>query len=173
MCLFGKQSKCQMNNKLQLPSKIFITDYNNDINEFLDAAYVIFKRDFITSKPNYNGQLVGMKKYPLELNGKEHTFYHITHEGEDECNRKPSIPRIERIAYPRFFIDNHDVDDFLVWKNIRHSEERILIYQPSERYLVVLSIRKGFVLLWTAYYVNYNHTHKKLIQEYKKFKGGV
>lgn len=162
-----------MSSKLQLPSKIDIADYNNNINTFLDAAYEIFKRDFITSKPSYNGLPIGMKKYPLELNGKEHTFYHITHEGDNESCRTPSIPRIARIAYPRFFIDNHDVEDFLVWKNVRRTDERILIYLPSERYLVVLSMRKGFVLLWTAYYVNYEHKHKKLMQEYNKYTSGI
>lgn len=168
MYLFGKQDRCNMNENLTLPKKIHISNYNNDMIKFLDAAYEIFKNDFIITKATFKGETIGIKKHPLKLNGKEHTFYHITHEGDDESSRVPNIERIERITYPRFFIDNYSAKDFLVWRNIRNNEERILIYHPNERYLVVLSKRKGYLLLWTAYCVKYGHTHRKLIQEYNR-----
>lgn len=158
---------------LTLPAKIYLADFDNDFTAFLEAVYKVFHHDFVETSPQYEGFNVRLKKYPLELGGKEHTFYHITHEGSDERNRVPSIPRMERIAYPRCFIDNAAHQDLLVWKNMRHNEERILIYHPDERYLVVLANRKTYVLLWTAYVATYNHTHRKLMREYNSYKNAL
>ena len=69
-----------MADNLILPRKIYLADYNNDFNLFLDAVYNIFRQDFVYSTPQYEGMDIKLKKYPLELGGKEHTFYHITHE---------------------------------------------------------------------------------------------
>ena len=80
---------------------------------------------------------------------------------------------MERIAYPRCFIENKSHPDLLVWKNTRNNEERILIYHPIERYLVVLANRKSYYLLWTAYVVTYNNNHKKLMREYKSYVNGA
>lgn len=155
---------------LVLPEKILFTDYRGNFKAFLSDVYAVFKRDFVDDAPTYMGMRVGLKKYPLELDGKEHTFYHITHEGQDEANRIPSIARMECIPYPRFFIDNITHPDLLVWKNIRKSEERILIYHKEQRYLVVLAYRKTYVLLWTAYVADQDHTHRKLLKEYEAYK---
>lgn len=154
---------------LQLPAKILYSYFNEDFALFLEAVYKVFKRDFIDSKPLFRGMRIALKKYPLVMD-KEYTFYHITHEGEDERNRIPSIFRMECIPFPRFMIE-HVTNPYLkVWTNIRKNEERILIYHEKEEYLVVLANRGEYILLWTAYIVDKPHMKRKLMKEYEAYK---
>ena len=113
--------------------------------------------------------VVATKKYPLE-SGKEHTFYHITHDGgESEEDRLPNFRRMERIRFPRFLIDNIEHPYLKVWENQRGGSTRILIYHPDEKYLVVLKKLQNYLLLWTAYLVDHSHQERKLLKEYEAY----
>ncbi len=101
---------------------------------------------------------------------KEYTFYHITHEGEDERNREPSIPRMDCIPFPRYMIEHAEHPYLKIWTNIRKNEEGILIYHEQEKYLVVLANRGEYILLWTAYIVDKPHMRRKLMKEYEAYK---
>ena len=94
-----------MNDYLELPERLYYENFKGDILAFIETAYRIFKKDFVTSHPNVDGKPIRMKKYPL-VNEMEYTFYHITHEGTDEANRLPVISRMECIPFPRPMIDN-------------------------------------------------------------------
>lgn len=153
----------------QLPVKILYTAYDGNFELFLEAVYKVFKRDFVDSKPLFRGMRIALKKYPLVMD-KEYTFYHITHEGKEEQNRIPSIPRMECIPYPRYMIEHAEHSCLKIWTNIRKNEERILIYHEQEKYLVVLANRGEYILLWTAYIVDKPHMRKKLMKEYEAYK---
>lgn len=98
------------------------------------------------------------------------TFYHITHEGEDETNRQPDIRRMERIHYPEFVIEQNLHPEILIWKNRRGKDERILLFNESENYIVVLTERKEFYLFITAYVVETSHRKRSLLKEYEAYK---
>ena len=46
---------------------------------------------------------------------------------------------------------------------------RVLLWFERLSYLVVLSKRKGYFLLWTAYPVDYGHSRRKLNARYEKY----
>ena len=154
---------------LNLPDKILFSDYGGDFSSFFDAVYKKFKLDFVESKPIFRGMRIALKRHPLVAD-KEYTFYHITHEGDDEKNRKPSIPRMECIPFPRFLIEKVEHPYLKVWTNVRKGEERILIFHEAENYLVVLANRGEYILLWTAYIVDKPHMKRKLMKEYEAYK---
>ena len=54
--------------------------------------------------------------------------------------------------------------------NTRKGKDRMLIYHEAEEYLVVLEIRQDYVLLWTAYPIERQHTKEKLLNEYEDYK---
>ena len=56
-----------------------------------------------------------------------------------------------------------------VWENKRKHEKRICIWFEDVEYLVVLAIRKGYILLWTAYPVTRLHRKRKLQKEYEAY----
>ncbi len=150
----------------QLPPKI---EFNGDFKTFLDEVYNVFKIDFIDSKPIFNGKRLGLKKMPY-VDGFEATFYHLTHEGKVEQDRKPNLERMARIPFPRPLIENSNHPYLKVWRNERKNETRILIYHTEEKYLAVLADRGKYILPWTAYLITYPNQEKKLMKEYEVYK---
>jgi len=154
---------------LVFPDLIYFEDYNGNFQAYLSAVYAVFENDFIRSQPRYEGLKVAVRKYP-KADGLHRTFYHITHEGEDENNRQPGIRRMERIRYPKFVVEQNQHPEILIWKNRRGNDERILLYNESENYIVVLTERKEFYLFITAYMVDTEHRKRSLLKEYEAYK---
>ncbi|SRR5258705_2871018 len=154
--------------EIQLPAMLLMGNYKNHFDTYFEAVYEVFKNDFVNSQPTFRGRKLGLKKHPLVF-GKEATFYHLTHSGEDEQNRLPEIPRMERIPYPRPIIDNSDYSCLRVWANKRGYERRILLYHELENYLVVLADRGHYILPWTAYLVDHPKRKEKILNEYTMF----
>jgi hypothetical protein len=56
-----------------------------------------------------------------------------------------------------------------VWTESRASnDDRIHIYLPDERYLVVLADRGDYILPWTAFYIEHENGHRKYLQRYAR-----
>lgn len=153
---------------LTFPALVYLNDYNGNFDDYFQAVYAVFEHHFIRSQPLFNGVRVSAQKFPL-VDNIHRTFYHITHEGEHENNRSPDFRRMERIRYPKFLIRSFPHDHILVWKNQRGRDTRILIFNETEGYLTVLTERKGFNLFWTAYYIDQNHSKRKLKKEYEVY----
>ena len=90
-------------------------------------------------------------------------------EGEDEANRQPDIRRMERIRFPKFVIENNQHNEILIWKNKRGKDERIVLFNEQESYVVILTNRGKYFLFITAYLVEKVHRKKKLIKEYEAY----
>ncbi len=150
-----------------LPPLVLLEQHKGDWNEYIEAVYEYFKKDFIDSKPQFTSKTVQLKRYPLYQN-REFTFWHITSEGKEEEKRIPDIRRCERIRWPRPIIERHDDDSVRCWRNKRRQEKRIVLWFYKEDYVVVLAERGKYVLLWTAYMVSYRRTREKLLKEYEK-----
>ena len=157
------------NRYLQLPDIITLEEYGGDFSSYLEAVYAIFRRDFVDSRPVFEGTRLGLKKHPF-IDGKEYTFYHFTHDGDIEKERLPNLRRLERISFPRPMIDNSTHPFLKVWRNKRGTNERILIFHEDESYLIVLEDRGDFILPWTAYLVEYKNRRIKLMEEYLAYK---
>lgn len=155
--------------KLIFPDLELFEDYNGDFQNYFQAVYKIFEVDFIKKQPHYDGQIVKVRKYPL-VDGIHKTFYHITHQGEDEKNRTPDFRRMERIRFPKFVIDNNLHSDILIWKNTRGRDERIVLFNEEENYIVILTERSDSYLFITAYCIETEHRKRKLIKEYETYK---
>lgn len=152
-----------------LPDIIQLNDYQGDFESFYEAVYQIFVKDFVRSRPVFEGVKLGLKKYPL-VEGKEYTFYHFTHDGSDEQNRTPNFRRMERIPWPAPIINQSSHQKLKVWRNKRGKHDRILILHEQEKYLVVLEDRKDYIIPWTAYLVDYPNQMRKLLKECKSYK---
>lgn len=153
---------------LVFPDLLYLQDYSGNFTDFFNAVYAIFESHFINSHPIFQGIDVYAQKKPL-VNGIHKTFHHITSEGEVEEERTPDIRRMERIRFPKFVIENCPHQELLIWKNKRGRDTRVLIFNATEGYLVVLTERKGFNLFWTAYYIEFKHQRKKYIKEYEAY----
>ncbi len=165
MFLYGGE---EMPDELNLPPLILLESYKGNFHEYFEAVYEVFKRDFVDSKPNYRGTKLRLKSHPF-IDGKEYTFYHFTHDGKTEDDRKPNLRRMERIAWPRPMIDNSENKSLKVWENQRRNKTRILIFHEGENYLIILEMKKKYILPWTAYYIDYPNRKRKLLAEYEEY----
>lgn len=156
----------------QLPNLILLEDFNGDWHSYISAVYDIFKKDLVINKPVFRGIRLGLKRHPI-IDGKEYTFYHMTHEGVDEKNRVPDIRRCERIPWAKPTIENCDSWKLKVWVQIRKREQRICIWLERESepdYLIVLAKRKDYLLPWTAFTLEFDHQRRKKQREYEAYK---
>jgi hypothetical protein len=155
-----------------LPPLVFLEDYGGDWKQYIEVVYAYFKSDFVDTKPRFGNRPVKLKRYPL-LDGKEATFWHVTSEGKDETQRVPDLRRCERIRWPRPIIKHFEDKAIRCWPNKRSRDKRIILWFCEQDYVVILADRKKYVLLWTAYYVSYEHTRQNLLAEYEEYVNGV
>lgn len=149
-----------------LPELITLSDFDGKWPEYCEAVYAIFHRDFVSSKPNYAAKRFALKRHP-EFDGKSATFWHLISAGKIEQDRTPDLRRCERIAWPKPMIEAIAEDKVRVWKNKRGTSERILIAVEDFSYVVILDEREEFVLLWTAYFIEYPNQRRKMQREYE------
>lgn len=151
-----------------LPPLVYFADYGGNWERYVEALYAYFKADFVDSYRTFRGKKVRAKRYPMDQ-GKESTFWHVISEGADESNRLPDLRRCERIRWPRPIVEHSECPGLKVWENKRKRETRVCIWFEDVEYLVVLAVRAGYMLLWTAYPVTRNHTRRKLKREYEDY----
>ncbi len=151
-----------------LPSLVLMQEYENNWEQYLDAIYRLFCRDFVHPKPKFEQKPFRLKRHPLQQ-GKEATFWHIISEGEVESERVPDLRRCERILWPRVIIENMASNNVKCWRNERKGEGRIVIATLDFSYVVILADRGAYVLLWTAYCVERTHQRRKLQREYEAY----
>lgn len=170
-----------MINNCWLPKQEFLSDYKNCWEDYEAVIYSIFKKDFIDSTPVFDEKVVNIRKHPREFD-KEEAFFHVTcKDYSDKGDRKPDLRRCERIRWVRSFIENYMCDatkcenceGIKVWNEPYKSNERVHLLLVEERYIVIIEKRKTYCLLITAYYLDYDHSLKKQLKHYEKYKGNI
>lgn len=151
-----------------LPAIVEFGQFSGNWELYLDHIYTIFEKDFLKSKPEFNGTVLNVKRHP-KTNGKKTTFWHLISAGEVEVDRTPDLRRCERVGWPRPIIENSEYQSMKIWRNERRGETRILLWLEEAEYLVVLTQRKDYLLFWTAYPVTQNHSKRKLQKEYEQY----
>lgn len=160
-----------MSDKIDLPPKIFLTEFAGIFSDYFEAVYSIFKKDFVESKPIFEGKKLALKKNPL-IDGKEYTFYHFTHSGNIENDRKPDLRRMERIRWAKPVIEKCHNFKLKVWPQKRKGKDRICIWLQLENdfdYIVILDVRKNYILPWTAFVLEFEHEKRKKQKEYENY----
>lgn len=156
------------NHHAWLPPLIVQAEYA-DWAGYEEALYRVFDRDFCTNPPRFKNYDFKIKRYPL-IDGRHATFWHLISSGTDQTSRTIDHDRCARIAWPRKIIDALHSDGHVhSWKAERSGETRLHIALPDYSYVVVLAIRTGYVLLWTAFCVPHEHTRGKYKKEYEAY----
>lgn len=151
-----------------LPKLVTLDSYGGDWVEYEKALYQLFTRDFVTQKPSFRGQALRLKSYPF-TNNREATYWHLITKGEREEDREPCLRRCERIQWPKAVIENCQDVAVRVWETERKGEPRVMIWLVPYDYVVVLAKRSGYLVMWTAYVVEYGHTRRKLQKDFDTF----
>ena len=151
-----------------LPEVIQLQSFEGNWDKYFEFIYKVFVKDFIESRPVYEGRKLNLKKLPT-YEGKDATFWHIISEGDIEDSRIPNLRRCERIRWPRPIIENSADPVVKIWQNNRKGKVRICLLLDPANYIVILDRRANYDLFWTAYPVDWPHQKRKLIKEYEAY----
>ena len=161
-----------------LPKLELMDDYDNNWEKYQEALYEIFKYDFMSSKPKFEGIPVNIRKHPIEY-GREEAFFHITcQDYMKNGERVPDFRRCERIRWVKAFIENNNCDSsqcgecdgVKVWSEPYRNTTRVHILLEEERYIVVIERRNTYCLLVTAFFLEYEHSLRKKLKSYQRYK---
>jgi len=157
--------------EIELPELLLLESYNGNYTDYIDAIYQVFSADFIVNKTSFRGEVLKLKFHPI-YQERAYTFYHMTHEGEEEQNRTPDLRRCERMPWARPTIEKVDECQLKIWPQVRNGANRICIWlelidEPD--YFVVIDVRENYKLLWTAFVAQYPHEKRKKLKEYNNW----
>lgn len=144
--------------------------FAGDWQTFIDDVYDAFRQDILIADIRFKGLPVRPRFNP-EYDGKEFGFWHLTSEGKEEEDRTPDLERCKRIKWIAHMIKNFDHDDIFCWPERRGTTEEWVIWNEVEDYVVVLSARRDYWLLKTAYLITYNSKRRSLTQSRKRALG--
>lgn len=165
------QDTCVLNSS----DALFVCEDLTHFADYEDSLFEIFLDLYEHGSIVYNGLPVRMKHYPPDY-GERSGFYHLTCENyqhtADENDRVPDLRRCERLEWAEKIISDCSptCPKLLVWENVRHGKANIVLFCPELDYVVILGKRKDYLLLTTAYPVNYPNRKKDLLREYNAYK---
>jgi len=156
-----------------LPPLITLGSCSGDWTRYVEEVYAQFKRDFIDSRPVYQGTRLGLRKHPV-VQGKETTFWHLISEGENEEERTPDLRRCECIAWVRPIIEQAGKrKDIKIWKQERSGKTNIAIALDDFSYIVFLGERTSdtgiYLIPLTAYPVERQKRRDKYRKEWEEY----
>lgn len=146
---------------------------NVDPIVYLDYLYDYYLQH-IKLGLKFRGKRVACKRYP-EYEGRDDAFNHLTtvdsHDNNDSNDRELDLRRCERFKWikPGMMGNHQGKDCFLEYRKIVRGKNRIHLLNKHDRYMIVLEDRGDYVLLVTAYYIQYNNTLRRKIAEYSRF----
>lgn len=155
-----------------------LNEFAGNWTSYVDACYEQYWQDFYSGPRLWPvpDQRLNIKRMPTDEEGRCSTFWHLVTEGEIESARTPDLSRLERISWPMVILrefattyPNRSSSKIRWWKNKRAHRARYVIALADYSYVVVVADRGDFVLLWTAYPVEYRQRQRKLQREYEAF----
>lgn len=148
--------------------------FKGDWSAYLDYLFKIFKRDFIDSKPFYQGKPIVFDNGIQDQ--KPRGFWHLVSDsksGKGDYEESPeerewSLLRCERIAWIRAIIENHTDSAVSAWPNKRKGKKGTCFLLEKEDFLIVLRDGRNVYVLVSSYYLR-SHTKNKVIKERDKY----
>lgn len=117
-----------------LPNEMNSHEYG-DFDQYFEAVYQCFRRDFIHSRVFYKGSLVSVLPNRIE-DGKHFTFWHIVGRKDLKGERKICLRRCARVPWIKPIIQNYHQPEVTKWYD--PIENKFKFWLQEERHLVVL-----------------------------------
>ncbi|MFQ5753847.1 MAG: hypothetical protein ACE5HI_17815 [bacterium] len=142
--------------------------FPGDWEAYVEDVYQIFLDEIAHANLKFRGLKISCQYRP-PTQGKHFGFWHVISEGKEENERVPDLRRCERIRWIAFLIENAEESDAISWwENERRGNTHVVIWHEEENFVVILSKRKNYYLLKTAYCAE-PHRRKGFIRERDMF----
>jgi len=156
----------------KLPKTLSKSDFNNDYNLFLSAAYTVYKKVFIDNNITFKGAPIQTNR-AINCDLRYIGFEHVTTKdtgGYHKDYRTYNEKRIERVPWLKHLITGAECsgvcDGYRVFSEIKHNKVQFLIWCVDEDYLIVLEDRNTYYFLITAYCILYDQKREQLEKSY-------
>lgn len=153
-----------------LPKIITLEEFDGDYEKYVNHLHEIFLNDFARTKLKIDDKPIYYDDRVLDGSGRCECFIHIT-TCEDAVTKDRNFDprRCERLVWVKPTIENRaDEVSVKIWGVRKKGKNKLNILIESERYHVVLTKYNKSYVLNTAYYVDRNHTLRKLLKEYNR-----
>ncbi len=161
----------------------FVTiEKQNDetLNDYIEKAYIIFKKSLIDNEIKYNDKLIKVRELPIEDN-KVQGFFHVISEKDKTLGlRLYKEDRIKYVPYIAEIIKNYNKCKtcsnktclkIKIWSApYKGKIERIKLYYEQDNYIVILEKRSNYYQLVSAYVVDRKDRKEDILKEYNKYK---
>jgi len=154
-----------------LPPLVRLDDYGGDWERYEEALYEAFRADFTNSQCYLGSQRVAYRKRP-PVRGRANTFWHLISTGLPGKARTRDRSRCERIRWPRALIDAYPGPNVKAWRVQRGGDTNLAIAPGDFSYVVILQQRRGYVLLVTAYPVEWERRRRQMERQWDKSNRG-
>ncbi|HAT9099625.1 TPA: hypothetical protein JBF32_14290 [Legionella pneumophila] len=133
-----------------LPDLVLFESFDSDWNNYQNALYQLFL-DKIDRKLSFLGLPIRCR-YLEPVSEMHGSFWHLITSGPgiDE-DRIVDFRRCERISWIPHIIQHSGYSEILCWENKRESNMNTVLWLPPEQYMIILSKRKDYYSLTTAY----------------------
>lgn len=147
-------------------------DWRTYENQLIDYFY----KHLYNMKLYYNGCPISLKKKP-EYKNNPGSFYHLTckgiHHNSTEEDREPDLRRCERLHWIKPIIEAEHRECGLecvrIYEKRHNGDNTINLLFEEGRFLVVLGKRNGYLLLKTAYFIEYDNRLRREIKAYEDY----
>lgn len=133
-----------------LPTLILFEDSQGNWDDYRQKLYEVFLNT-IVNKLTFLGLPVKCR-YFQPIGEMYRCFWHLISEGSlhDE-DRLPNMRRCERLLWIPHLINHYNHTELFCWENKRGQNNNTVLWLPPENYMIILSRRKDYYLLITAY----------------------
>lgn len=143
--------------------------FEGDWDAYLDRLYVVYIAEIVQADLRFQGCPVNCRYRP-PTEGKGYGFWHCIQEGRTEDERLPDLRRCERLRWIPWMIRNAGIDSRIsFWKEKRGADIDVVLWAESEEYVVILSQRRDYYLLKTAYVANKSHKVESLRRNRERY----
>lgn len=149
-----------------LPELIECNDFSK-YKEYEDMIYQIFINDFVNHKNTFLNKRLEVTKKPL-INNKIDGFNHLILGHE---RKSPDFERCSRIRWPKAIIDEFN-------NNGPHKKEIKIYFKDGayhlllekEKYIIIIKDKVEYMLFITGFYISSNRYLNSKLKDYNNFK---
>jgi len=147
-----------------------LESFSGDWENYVEHIYEIYCDLILKSDLRFRRVPVKPKFTP-KSQGKIYGFWHMTSEGAVEEERTPDFDRCKRIRWISWIIENVDNYDQITWwdERSKSNQRDVVLWLEDEQFVVILSWRRNYWLLKTAYLSDKPHKIKSLWRKRDRF----
>lgn len=153
-------------------------DFQGNWQDYEDRLINYFNEQLYNMKLMYKNQKISLKRNP-EFKNIPGSFYHLTckniNYNSSEEEREPDLRRCERLHWIKPIVEANHFESYCpnncvrIYEKRHNGDDTINFLFEEGRYLVVLAKRNGYLLLKTAFYIEYDNRLKREIKAYEEY----